>query len=129
MYRIAGTYSASPTTPASAEPRVQPTRGPPPGSPQAPEGGGAAGPAGAILNLVEDRERIALGLNDVVVRRLFAAGLDLQAVLGVMGDHPMRGKICHAVDELDQAIRDIRDAIFDHPAVRDRPDSTSTSTS
>ncbi len=124
MYRIAGTYS-SPTTPASAGPRVQPTRGPPPGSPAAPEG---AAPARTILNLAEDRERIDLVLNDVVVRRLFTAGLDLQAVLGVMGDDPMSGKIRHAVDELDQAIRDIRDAVFDHLAVRDCPDSTSAST-
>jgi hypothetical protein len=127
MYRIAGTYSAAPTSPAPAEPRVQPSRGPPPGSPQPPEGGGAA-PAKAILKLGEDRERIALGLNEVVVRRLFSAGLDLQAVLGMMGADPMSGKICHAVNELDQAIRDIRDAIFDHPAVRDYPGSTSTST-
>jgi hypothetical protein len=124
MYRIAGTYSAAPTSPAPAEPRVQPSRGPPPGSPQAPEGGAAA-PAKAIPDLVEDRERIALALNDVVVRRLFTAGLDLQAVLGVMGDDPMGGKICHAVNELDQAIRDIRDAIFDHLAVRDCLNSTS----
>ena len=126
MYRIAGTYSAAPTSPAPAEPRVQPGRGSPPGSPQAPEGGAA--PAKALLNLAEDRERIALGLNDVVVRRLFAAGLDLQAVLGVMGDDPMSGRICHAVNELDQAIRDIRDAIFDHLALRASPDSTSAST-
>jgi hypothetical protein len=63
-----------------------------------------------------------------VVRRLFTAGLDLQAVLGVMGDDPMSGKIRHAVDELDQAIRDIRDAVFGHLAVRDCPDSTSAST-
>ena len=124
MYRIAGTYS-SPTTPASAGPRVQPTRGPPAGSPPAPEG---AAPARAIVNLAEDRERIDLVLNDVVVRRLFTAGLDLQAVLGVMGDDPMSGKIRHAVDELDQAIRDIRDAVFDHLAVRDCPDNTSAST-
>ncbi|HEX9358273.1 MAG TPA: hypothetical protein VF933_31220, partial [Streptosporangiaceae bacterium] len=70
MYRIAGTYSPAPTTPAPAEPRVQPSRDPPPGSPQAP-GCGAAGPAEAIRYLVEDRERIDLGLADVVVRRLF----------------------------------------------------------
>ncbi len=127
MYRIAGTYSPAPTTPAPAEPRVQPSRDPPPGSPQAP-GCGAAGPAEAIRYLVEDRERIDLGLADVVVRRLFTAGLDLQAVLGVMGDHPMSGRICHAMDELDQAIQDIRDAIFDHLAVRGCPGSTSTST-
>lgn len=126
MYRIAGTYS-SPSTSASAGPRVQPARGSPPGSPPAPGDGGAA-PARAILNLAEDRERIDLVLNDVVVRRLFTAGLDLQAVLGVMGDDPMSGEIRHAVAELDQAIRDIRDAVFDHLAVRDCPDGTSAST-
>jgi hypothetical protein len=111
MYRIPGVVSAATATPAQAVPPVQPTRGPPPGSPEALEDGGAASPATAILDLLEDHERIALGLNDVVVRRLFAAGLDLQAALGLMGDHPASGKICHAVDELDQAIRDIRDTI------------------
>jgi hypothetical protein len=111
MYRIPGVVSAATATPAQAVPPVQPTRGPPPGSPEALEDGGAASPATTILDLLEDHERIALGLNDVVVRRLFAAGLDLQAALGLMGDHPASGKICHAVDELDQAIRDIRDTI------------------
>jgi hypothetical protein len=33
-----------------------------------------------------------------------------------MGDHPASGKVRHAADEMDQAIRDIRDTIFDHPA-------------
>ncbi len=116
MYRTPGTFSATTTKPAPALPRVQPTRGPPPGSPQAPGGGSATGPAEAILDLVKEHERIALGLNDVVVRRLFTAGLDLQAALGLMGDHQASGKVRHAVDELDQAIRDIRDTIFDHLA-------------
>ena len=52
-------------------------------------------------------------MNDVVVRRIFAAGLDLQVALGLIGDHSEAGKIHHALDELDQAIRDIRDTIFD----------------
>jgi hypothetical protein len=30
-----------------------------------------------------------------------------------MGDHPASGKVRHAADEMDQAIRD---TIFDHPA-------------
>jgi hypothetical protein len=120
MYRIPSVVSAAIATPAPAVPRVQPTRGPPPGSPPALEDGSTTGPAEATLNLVEDHERIALGLNNVVVRRLFAASLDLQTALGLMGDHPASGKICHAVDELDQAIRDIRDTIFDHQA-GDRP--------
>ena len=47
-----------------------------------------------------------------MVRRIFAAGLDLHAALGLIGDHRGAGKICHAIDELDNAIRDIRDAVF-----------------
>jgi hypothetical protein len=88
--------------------RVQPVPGLPPGSPQAPE---------AIASQAEDRERIVLGLNDVVVRRLLTAGQDLQAALGLMDNHPASGKIRHAVGEMDQAIRDIRDTVFDHPVV------------
>ncbi len=114
MYRIPGVVSAVPATRPPPVLPVQLTRGPPPCSPQAPGDGNAVGPAKVILDLVEDHERIALGLNDVVVRRLFTAGLDLQAALGLMGDHPASGKICHAVDEMDQAIRDIRNTIFDH---------------
>jgi hypothetical protein len=45
-------------------------------------------------------------MNDVVVHRIFAAGLDLQAALGLIGDHRGASKICHALDELDQAIKD-----------------------
>jgi Histidine kinase len=127
MYRIPGVLSAA-TTPAPAVPRVRPTRDPPPGNPQAPEHGCATGPAEAIPGQAEDRERIAGGLNDVVVHRLLTAGLDLQTALGLMGDHPASGKICHAVDELDQAIRDIRDTIFDHPAGEGPPSDTSTNT-
>jgi hypothetical protein len=126
MYRIPGVLSAATTTPAPAGPRVRPTRGPPPGSPQTAEDGCATGPAEAIPGQAEDSERI--GVNDVVVRRLFSAGLDLRAALGLMGDHPASGKICHAVDELDQAIRDIRDTIFDHPAGEGPPSDTSTNT-
>lgn len=120
MYRIPGVASGATGTPAPAVPRVQPTRGPPPGNPQAPEDGNAAGPAKASLDLVEDHEPIAPGLNDVV-GQLFSAGLDLQAALRLMGDHPASSKICHAMDELDQAIRDIRDTILDH-LPGDRPD-------
>jgi hypothetical protein len=94
MYRIPGVLSASPTTTRRADPR--------------------AGPA-------EERERIALGLSDVVARRLRAAGQDLQAALGLMGDHAASANVRHAVDEIDQAILDIPDVVFDRPA--GRPDS------
>jgi hypothetical protein len=119
MYRIPGAFSAATTTPASAVPRVQPTRRPPPGSPQALEGGSATGLAEITIAIAEYHERIALGLNDVVVHPLSTAGLDLQAALELIGDHPASSKICHAVDELDQAIRNIRnirDTILDRLA-------------
>jgi signal transduction histidine kinase len=105
MYRIPGAYSRKTTTSARTVSQVQPIRG-----------------------QAEDRERIAAGLNDVVVRRLLAAGQELQAALGLMGDHPANGKIRHAVDELDQAIRDIPDTVFDRRAGEQPPLGTSTST-
>jgi hypothetical protein len=105
MYRIPGAYSRKSTTPVPAVRQVPP-RG-----------------------QAEDRERIAAGLNDVVVRRLRTAGQDLQAALGLMGDHPANSQIRHAADELDQAIRDIPDTIFDRPAGEQPPLDVSASTS
>jgi hypothetical protein len=69
-----------------------------------------------------------VALNDAVVRRLLTAGLGLQAALGLMGDHPASATICHAVDELNQAIRDIGEAISGHPAGERPPPDSSTST-
>jgi hypothetical protein len=96
--------------PAPDVPRELLTRGPPAGSGRAPEGSGTAE---VIRYLTEDHDRIAQRMNDVVVRRIFAAGLDLHAALALIGDHSGAGKIYHALDELDQAIRDIRETIFD----------------
>jgi hypothetical protein len=114
MYRIPGVVSAATTPATPAVPRVRPPPGLPPGSPQAPEDGRATDAAEAMAGQAEDRERIAPGPNDVLVRRLLTARQDLQAALGLMGNHPANGKIRHAADELDQVIRDIRDAVFDH---------------
>ena len=66
--------------PGTADPR-SPARQPAIGS----KIGRATGPAEAIPGQAEDRERIALGLNDVVVRLLLTAGQDLQAALGLIG--------------------------------------------
>jgi Histidine kinase len=112
MHQRTFSPSAATSVPVRAVPRVQPTRGPPPGHGRAPDSGRPAGDAEAIVYLADDHERIALGLNDVVVHRLFAASLDLQAALGLLGEHRATDKIHHAVDELDQAVRDIRAAIF-----------------
>jgi hypothetical protein len=65
------------------------------------------------LRLLEERDRIAEGMNNIVVRRLFSAALDLEAALGLMNEHHAAGKIQHAIDELDLAIRDLRNTLFD----------------
>lgn len=70
---------------------------------------------GAVaLRLAQDRDRIAAGVNDVVVRRMFAAGLGLESALALMGDHRAAGKVRQAISDLDQAVRDLRDIVFDH---------------
>jgi hypothetical protein len=74
-------------------PRELLTRGPPADNGRTPQGSGAPE---VIRYLTEDHDRIAQRMNDVVVRRIFAAGLDLQTALGLIGDHRGAGKICHA---------------------------------
>ena len=64
--------------------------------------------------LARDRDRIAEGMNDLVVRRLFSAGLTLETALGLIGGHPVARKVQEAIDQLDLAIRDIRNVVFDH---------------
>ena len=66
-----------------------------------------------MLRLADDHDRIAGELNDLVARRLFSAGLDLEAALGLTGEHCAAGRIRRAISELDLAIRDIRDVVFD----------------
>jgi hypothetical protein len=78
------------------------------------------------LRLAQDRDRMAIGMNDIVVHRLFSAGLFLQTALELMGSHPGAAKIQEAVGELDLAIRDFRNVLFDHyqpdPLPGGRPD-------
>ena len=89
------------------------TRGLPASNGQGPTGSGPTVPAELTRYLAEDHDRIAQGINDVVVHRIFAAGLDLQAALALIGEHRGASKIWHAIDELDQAVRDIRNTVFD----------------
>lgn len=88
-------------------PRVWPS-GPPPGR----EGGAVT------LRLARERDRTAEAMNDIVVRRLFAAGLCLETALALMGEHPGARRVRGAVGELDLAVREFRNVLFD----RHRPD-------
>jgi hypothetical protein len=74
---------------------------------------GAGPPAEVAWYLIEDHDRIAERMNDVVVHRIFAAGLNLHVALGLLRDRRGAREIHQAIDDLDQAIRDIRDCIFD----------------
>lgn len=66
-----------------------------------------------LLAVLEDRERIARDLHDVVIQRLFATGLQLQTAAQLAARPELGARINTAVDDLDSTIRDIRTAIFE----------------
>jgi signal transduction histidine kinase len=66
-----------------------------------------------LLAVLEDRERIARDLHDVVIQRLFATGMQLQAAAGPSVRPDIAKRINAAVDDLDATIRDIRRSIFE----------------
>ncbi|MEV4350504.1 GAF domain-containing sensor histidine kinase [Actinoplanes sp. NPDC049596] len=65
------------------------------------------------LVVLEDRERIARDLHDVVIQRLFATGMQLQGAVAHAARPEAVKRINAAVDDLDATIRDIRRSIFE----------------
>jgi signal transduction histidine kinase len=65
------------------------------------------------LLVLEDRERIARELHDVVIQRLYAVGLNLQGSVRLSDDSRLAERLEGAIDDLDQTIRDIRSTIFE----------------
>ncbi|MCZ7420092.1 GAF domain-containing sensor histidine kinase [Verrucosispora sp. WMMA2121] len=65
------------------------------------------------LVVLEDRERIARDLHDVVIQRLFATGLQLQSAVPLTARPEVAKRINAAVDDLDTTIKDIRRTIFE----------------
>ncbi|WP_091091329.1 GAF domain-containing protein [Micromonospora nigra] len=66
-----------------------------------------------LLVVLEDRERIARDLHDVVIQRLFATGLQLQSAAPMTAKPEVAKRINAAVDDLDATIKDIRRTIFE----------------
>jgi two-component system sensor histidine kinase DevS len=64
------------------------------------------------VTTMEDRERIARDLHDLVIQRLFGAGMKLQAVIPQMGSETAVARTYETIDELDMTIRELRSAIF-----------------
>ncbi|GAA0439111.1 histidine kinase [Acrocarpospora corrugata] len=70
------------------------------------------------LGLLEDRDRIAKDLHDVVIQRLFAVAMTLMSTTRLV-DHPeAEARLQHGIDELDETIRQIRSTIFAFQAPR-----------
>lgn len=90
----------------------------------------------ARTSILEDRDRIARDMHDLVIQRLYATGLSLQGALRLGGREPdaeagsARGsaggldeavarRIDDAIDELDLAIKEIRSTIFELHRTKD----------
>jgi signal transduction histidine kinase len=64
------------------------------------------------LQVVEERERIGKELHDGVIQSLFAVGMSLQGLAAASGDDDMARRLEAAVEDVDHAIRDLRNYIF-----------------
>jgi signal transduction histidine kinase len=72
---------------------------------------------------MSEQERIALGLRDTVIERLFSVSYGLHSLASLGGSPEQRVRIDRAIADLDRAIAEIRTAIFEldggsGPAVR-----------
>jgi len=64
------------------------------------------------LEVLEERERIAKELHDGVIQSLFAVGMSLQGVAAISGNEEISRRLEAAVEDVDHAIRDLRNYIF-----------------
>jgi signal transduction histidine kinase len=64
------------------------------------------------LAVFEDRDRIARDLHDLVIQRLYATGMSLQGLVGLIGSPDVAGRVSVAIDALDETIGEIRTSIF-----------------
>lgn len=63
--------------------------------------------------LLEERERIARELHDVVIQRLFTVGLSLQTLTSVLDNQDTIERIENSIESIDATITEIRTKIFD----------------
>lgn len=68
--------------------------------------------AQARLDNMHAREQIARDLHDTVIQRLFATGMTLQAAASLPNRDQVVDRAVKAVDQIDEAIRELREAIF-----------------
>ncbi len=64
------------------------------------------------LSLYQDRDRIARDLHDLVIQRLYATGMSLEGTMPMITRPEVASRISHAVDAMDETIKEIRATIF-----------------
>jgi signal transduction histidine kinase len=64
------------------------------------------------LQVMEERERIGKELHDGVIQSLFAVGMSLQGLASSSSDASLARRLEVAVEDVDHAIRDLRNYIF-----------------
>lgn len=67
------------------------------------------------LAVLEERERIGMDLHDGTIQSIYGVGLSLENILHMLGEGETQTKsrVKHAIDDLNQIIRDIRTYILD----------------
>jgi len=64
------------------------------------------------VTMLQDRDRIARDLHDLVIQRLYATGMSLQGALPLIVRPEVTDRVSRAVDAMDDTIGEIRSAIF-----------------
>lgn len=64
------------------------------------------------LRVAEDRERLARDLHDLIIQRVFAAGLRLQSIQGMIDNPDLADRVADTITQLDETIAELRAAIF-----------------
>ena len=65
-----------------------------------------------LLGILQDRERIGRDLHDTVIQQLFATGMSLQGAMARATNPALRSSLESSVAGIDDAIRQLREAIF-----------------
>ncbi|MEV6061467.1 sensor histidine kinase [Nocardia asteroides] len=65
------------------------------------------------LDVLSDRDRIARGLHDHVIQRLFAVGLSLQGTVQRARTPEVKSRLMDTIDDVQAIVQDIRHSIFD----------------
>lgn len=65
-----------------------------------------------LLLVLQDRDRIARDLHDLVIQKLFATGMQLESMTRLIDNEDVARRIHVVVDDLDDTIRQIRSTIY-----------------